>query len=239
MSVSDFSSRGMAQTQALPCFRNRRDAGRLLAQRLSIFGGRADVMVLGLARGGVPVAYEIARALEAPLDVFIVRKLGVPRQPELAMGAIASGGVRVLNQEILRLIADADAILEVVTAAERRELERREVQYRQGRAPLELRGKTVILVDDGLATGASMRAAILALRQREVSRVVVAVPVGAPATCARLAREADKTVCLVQPEDFRSVGEAYNDFSQTTDAEVRELLVDMAEPPAARQNPVP
>jgi len=239
MSAPDPCSWGMAQTRNLPCFRNRRAAGRLLAQRLSIFGERKDVMVLGLARGGVPVAFEIAQALEALLDVFIVRKLGVPSQPELAMGAIASGGVRVLNQDIICLIADADDILEPVTAAERRELERREDQYRQGRAPLELRGKVVILVDDGLATGASMRAAILALRHREVSRVVVAVPVGAPSTCARLARETDEMICLVQPEHFRSVGEAYHDFSQTTDGEVRELLAEMAKPSTVTQNHIP
>ena len=198
------------------------------------------MLVLGLARGGVPVAYEIARALGATLDVFIVRKLGVPSQPELAMGAIASGGVRVLNQEIIRLIVDADHVLEAVTAEERRELERREDQYRQGRAPLELRGKTVILADDGLATGASMRAAILALRQHQVARVVG----GGADRRARddvlaLARETDEMICLVQPTDFRAVGEAYADFSQTTDAEVRELLVEMTEPSTATQNSIP
>ena len=186
------------------------------------------MVVLGLARGGMPVAWEIARALRAPLDVFIIRKLGAPGQRELAMGAIASGGVRVLNDEILRRISDAETYLERVVKVERRELERRESQYRGRRAAPELRGKTAIVVDDGLATGASMRAAVLALRQRAVERVVVAVPVGSPPACGKLAGEVDELICLVTPTDFNAVGEVYDDFSQTSDDEVRELLAGSA-----------
>lgn len=206
-------------------FRHRRDAGRQLAARLiDEFAGRDDVLVLGLARGGVPVAFEVARVLQLPLDVIIVRKLGVPGHRELAMGAIASGGVRVLNGEVLRRIADADAAVKEVAAAEQLELERREVEYRGGRAPAEVEGKVVIVVDDGLATGASMRAAVLALRQRQAARVVVAVPVGPPDSCRQLADEADEVICLIQPRDFAAVGEFYDDFSQTSDDEVRALL---------------
>jgi putative phosphoribosyl transferase len=222
MSASDPSWQDTAHL--LTGFRDRRDAGRWLAQRLVHFAERKDVIVLGLARGGVPVAYEIAHALKVPLDVFVVRKLGVPSQPELAMGAIASGGVCVLNQDIVRHIADAEDILETVTTAERVELERREKQYRGGRLPLHLEGKTIILTDDGLATGASMRAAVMALRQLKAAHIVAAVPVGAPETCAKLAREADETICLIQPAAFRAVGEAYDNFSQTSDAEVQRLL---------------
>lgn len=206
-------------------FRHRRDAGRQLAgQLLAEYGGRDDVLVLGLARGGVPVAFEVARVLGLPLDVLIVRKLGVPGHRELAMGAIASGGVRVLNEQVLRHISDADAVVEEVAAVEQCEMERRETQYREGRAPLDVRGKTVIVVDDGLATGASMRAAVLALRERGVARVVVAVPVGSPESCHRLAAAADQVICLCAPYDFSAVGEVYDDFSQTTDEEVRALL---------------
>jgi len=206
-------------------FRHRRDAGRHLAARLvSGFAGRDDVLVLGLARGGVPVAFEVARALQLPLDVLIIRKLGVPGHRELAMGAIASGGVRVLNEEVLQHVPNADAAVEDVADAEQRELERRELEYRGGRASAEVDGKVVIVVDDGLATGASMRAAVLALRQRQAARVVVAVPVGSPESCHRLAAEADEVICLITPMDFAAVGEVYEDFSQTSDDEVRALL---------------
>jgi putative phosphoribosyl transferase len=205
-------------------FRDRREAGRLLARDLRAYGGRDDVIVLALPRGGVPVAYEVASALGVPLDVFIVRKLGVPGWEELALGAIASGGVRVLNDDVVRQVRDADRVIEQVTAAERRELARREIEYRDGRAPPDLRGKTVILVDDGLATGATMRAAVKALRQRDVAGVVVGVPVASPETCEELRLEVDEIVCSMTPASFRAVGQFYQDFSQTTDKEVRELL---------------
>jgi putative phosphoribosyl transferase len=209
---------------AMRPYRDRRDAGRQLADRLANFAGRADVLVLGLARGGVPVAFEVAHALGAPLDVLIVRKLGMPGQPELAIGAIASGGVRVLNERIVCRIPDAFMVIQEVAAAEERELERREVEYRGHRPPADVREQSVILVDDGLATGASMEAAVLALRQRRAARVIVAVPVGSPEACARLAQEADELICLNTPAEFDAVGQVYDDFSQTTDDEVRALL---------------
>lgn len=205
-------------------FEDRFDAGRQLAQLLEKYAGRDDVIVLGLPRGGVPVAYEIARHLHVPLDVFIVRKLGVPGFEELAVGAIASGGVRVVNQDVLRVLPNADQIIENVTAREQVELERREILYRDGRLPPQLQGKTVILVDDGLATGATMRAGVSALRQRGAAKIVVAVPVGAPETCHELAEEVDETICAISPDYFQAVGQFYNDFSQTTDDEVRNLL---------------
>lgn len=205
-------------------FRDRREAGRFLAEQLRDYAGRADVIVLGLPRGGVPVAFEVARELRAPLEVFIVRKLGVPGYEELAMGAIASGGVRVLNESVLAQLDDADEALALVTEAEMRELERRETEYRDGRAAPELLGKTVILVDDGLATGATMRAAVMALRRREVAAIVVGVPVAAPETCAEFRQEVDEIVCATTPADFCGVGQFYEDFSQTTDEEVRGLL---------------
>ena len=191
--------------------------------------------MLGLPRGGVPVAYEVANALRVPLDVFIVRKLGVPGYEELAMGAIASGGVRVLNEDVVRQIPNAAAIIEAVTAQETAELERREREYRDGRPAPELRGRTVILVDDGLATGATMRAAVAALRQQGAAKIVVAVPVGAPETCAEFAEEVDETICAITPEYFRAVGQYYDDFSQTTDDEVRALLAAAAEELPARE----
>lgn len=180
--------------------------------------------VLGLARGGVPVAAEVALALRVPLDVFIIRKLGMPGQRELAMGAIASGGVRVLNREVVARLVEAERIVEEVAAAERQELERREAEYRGSRPAPDLRGKVVVLVDDGLATGATMRAAVQALRQKEAARIIVAVPVGSPSACAKVAAEADAVLCLTSPEDFEAVGQFYDNFAQTTDEEVRELL---------------
>src|SRR5438477_2087852 len=205
-------------------FPNRAEAGRLLGLKLSKYAGRDDVIVLGLPRGGVPVAYEVARALRVPLDVFIVRKLGVPGFEELAVGAIASGGVRVLNEEVANALPNRDAIIEAVTAKETAELERREREYRDGRPAPELAGKTIILIDDGLATGATMRAAVKALRQRGAAKIVVAVPVGPPETCREFEDEADEVVCASAPEFFQAVGQYYEDFSQTSDDEVRQLL---------------
>ena len=211
-----------------PCymraFSNRAEAGRFLAEKLGNYAGRHDVIVLGLPRGGVPVAYEVARALGVPLDVFIVRKLGVPGFEELAVGAIASGGVRVLNKDVVRILPNADEVIESVTAKETAELERREQSYRNGRPAPELRDCVVILIDDGLATGATMRAAVKALRQRGAAKIVVAVPVGPPDTCRELEELADETVCATAPEFFQAVGQYYEDFSQTSDEEVRDLL---------------
>src|SRR5881296_4605917 len=210
-------------------FANRTEGGRLLAEKLARYSDRDDVIVLGLPRGGVPVANEVAKRLRAPLDVFIVRKLGVPGFEELAAGAIASGGVRVLNEDVIRSIPYADEAIEAVTVKETAELERREHIYREGRPPPELRDRIVILVDDGLATGATMRAAVKALRQRGAAKIVVAVPVGPPDTCHEIEEQADETICLSTPEFFQAVGQYYEDFSQTTDEDVRELLVQAAQ----------
>src|SRR6202048_660385 len=205
-------------------FIDQADAGRILAEKLDKYAGRDDVIVLGLPRGGVPVAYEVAKRLRVPLDVFIVRKLGVPGFEELAVGAIASGGVRVLNEDVMRALPNANEIIESVTAKETKEVERREGSYRDGRPAPDLRGRTVILVDDGLATGATMRAAVKALRQRGVAKIVVGVPVGAPEPCRDFEEEVDEMVCAVAPEWFQAVGQYYQDFSQTSDEEVRELI---------------
>src|SRR5881628_2919080 len=210
-------------------FANRTEAGRLLAKKLVKYAGRDDVIVLGLPRGGVPVAFEVAQRLGAPLDVFIVRKLGVPGFEELAVGAIASGGVRVLNEDVMRALPNADQIIEDVTAKEMAEVERREQSYRDGRPAPELRDRVAILVDDGLATGATMRAAIKALRQRGAAKIVVAVPVGPPDTCREFEDEADEVICASAPEFFQAVGQYYEDFSQTSDEEVRELLARAAQ----------
>jgi putative phosphoribosyl transferase len=210
-------------------FLNRAEAGRLLAEKLEKYAGRDDVTVLGLPRGGVPVAYEVAKHLCVPLDVFIVRKLGVPGFEELAAGAIASGGVRVLNQDVMRALSNADETIESITVRETAELERREQSYRDGRPAPELRNRVVILVDDGLATGATMHAAVKALRQRGVAKIVVAVPVGPPDTCREFEDEADETICASTPEFFQAVGQYYDDFSQTSDEEVRELLARAAQ----------
>ena len=206
-------------------FADRVDAGRQLARALDAYRDDPDVTVLGLPRGGVPVAAEVATALSAPLDVFVVRKLGVPGHEELAMGAVASGGVRVLNAEIVRAAGVDDAVITSVTDRERAAVAARENAFRSGRPPLHLGGRKVIVVDDGLATGATMRAAVQAIRQLEPSRVVVGVPVGAPETCAVLSKEADEVVCLVRPERFYAVGTWYDDFSATSDDEVRDLLL--------------
>lgn len=206
-------------------FPNRIEAGRILAEKLEKYADRDDVIVLGLPRGGVPVANEVAKRLRAPLDVFIVRKLGVPGFEELAAGAIASGGVRVLNQDVMRAIPHADEAIETITARETTELQRREQIYREGRPAPELRDRVAILVDDGLATGATMRAAVKALRERGAAKIVVAVPVGPPDTCHEIEEQADETICLSMPEFFQAVGQYYDDFSQTTDEDVRELLI--------------
>jgi putative phosphoribosyl transferase len=210
-------------------FPDRAEAGRLLGLKLSKYAGCDDVIVLGLPRGGVPVAYEVARALRVPLDVFIVRKLGVPGFEELAVGAIASGGVRVLNDDVVRALPNADEIIEAVTQRETKELERREQEYRDGRPAPEIANQIVILIDDGLATGATMRAAVKALRQRGAAKIVVAVPVGPPDTCKEFEDEADEVVCASAPEFFQAVGQYYEDFSQTSDEEVRDLLARAAQ----------
>ena len=205
-------------------FENRREAGRALAAMLHEYANRRDVLVLALPRGGVPVAFELATALRAPLDVFVVRKLGVPGHEELAMGAIATGGVRVLNQDVVQSLGIPQAVIDAVAAAEQKELQRREQLYRGGRPAPEVRGRTIILVDDGLATGSTMRAAVAALRQQGPARIVVAVPVGAPSTCDEFRADVDQIVCGFTPEPFYGVGQWYEDFSQTSDEEVRELL---------------
>jgi predicted phosphoribosyltransferase len=210
-------------------FRDRADAGRALAERLGHYANRPDVLVLALPRGGVPVAYEVARALNVPLDVFLVRKLGVPGQEELAMGAIATGGVRVLNDEVVRLLQIPEDVIVSVAETQWRELERRERSYRDDRPLPEVRGRTVILIDDGLATGSTMRAAVAALRQQRPARLVVAVPVAAPATAEDLSEEVDELVCVETPEPFYAVGSWYEDFTQTTDAEVHALLEEAAD----------
>jgi putative phosphoribosyl transferase len=210
-------------------FANRREAGAALAAELERYRGRGEVVVLALPRGGVPVGYEVARARSAPLAVFVVRKLGAPGHRELAMGAIASGGVRVLNRDVIGWYGISPAAIEATAHEELAELERRERAYREGRGALEIKGKIAILVDDGLATGSTMKAAVQAVRQLGPARLVVAAPVGAPQTCSELQELADEVVCACRPEDFAAVGQWYTDFSQTEDAEVRELLREAAE----------
>jgi len=205
-------------------FHNRTHAGMLLAGRLASYAGRSDLLVLALPRGGVPVAYEIARALHAPLDVWVVRKLGAPHQPELAIGAVAPGGIQILASRLIAELGIPPEELEEISARERAELDRRLAAYRGNRPPLDVRGKTILLVDDGLATGASMRAAIDSLRPLEPARIVVAVPVADPRVCIRLSQEADEVMCLYTPPRLDAVGQWYEDFSQTTDEEVRGLL---------------
>ena len=205
-------------------FQNRTDAGRYLATKLSEYAGRGDVVVLALPRGGVPVAFEVSQALNAPLDIFLVRKLGVPGHQELAMGAIASGAVLVRNESVLRYLNIPDDALSTVAVNEQKELERRERAYRGNRPTPDLKARAAILIDDGLATGSTMRAAAAAVRQKEPARIMVAVPVGAPETCAELRDEVDEIVCVATPHPFGGVGMWYADFSQTTDEEVRKLL---------------
>jgi putative phosphoribosyl transferase len=205
-------------------FQDRSEAGRLLADRLRKYQDRPDVLVLALPRGGVPVAYEVAKALNVPLDVFIVRKLGVPGYEELAMGAIATGGIRVLNDELIRQLNIPKEFIDVVAAKEQQELERRERLYRGDRPAPDIHGKTVIVVDDGLATGSTMKVALSALRQQQPKQLIVAVPTAPPDTCDSLREVADEVICAVTPEPFLAVGRWYRRFDQTTDDEVRELI---------------
>ena len=205
-------------------FEDRSEAGRRLAKQLIGYAGRTDVLLLALPRGGVPVAFEIAKTLNAPLDAFLVRKLGVPGHEELAMGAIASGGVRVINHEVVRSMGIPEEVIDQVAAREKLELERRERAYRGERPKPDVRGRIVILVDDGLATGATMRAAVAALRAQDPARIIVAVPTAAPEACEAFEHEVDEIVCLTRPWPFFGVGASYQDFSQTTDEEVRRLL---------------
>jgi predicted phosphoribosyltransferase len=205
-------------------FRNRTDAGRQLAEKLAAYANQPDVLVLALPRGGVPVGFEVAHALGAPLDVFLVRKLGVPGYEELAMGAVATGGLRVLNDDIVRGLGIREIEIDAVVARELQELARRARLYRGDRPPPDVGGRTMILVDDGLATGATMRAAVQALRQQLPARIVVAVPTASPDTCEALRAEANDVICAMTPEPFIAVGHWYDDFTQTTDDEVHDLL---------------
>jgi len=205
-------------------FTDRRDAGRVLARKLSAYSGYTDVTVLALPRGGVPVGYEVALALHAPLDIFLVRKLGLPGREELAMGAIASGDVRVLNEDIIRVLNIPPEVINLVARQEAQELERREKHYRSDQPPLELRDRQVILIDDGLATGASMRAAVVGLRAQHPARIIIAVPAASPELCDAFQFEVDEMVCGIMPEPFYGLSHWYEDFSQTTDEEVQMLL---------------
>jgi len=205
-------------------FKDRRDAGRILARKLSAYAGQTDVIVLALPRGGVPVAYEVALALNAPLDIFLVRKLGLPGREELAIGAIASGGIRVLNEDIIRVLSVPEEVINIAVRNELQELERREHTYRGNRPAPDLRDRKVILIDDGLATGASMRAAVVGVRAQHPARLVIAVPAAAPELCNAFQFEVDEMVCAMTPEPFYGLSRWYEDFSQTTDAEVRMFL---------------
>ena len=205
-------------------FTDRRDAGKVLAQKLSAYAGQTDVIVLALPRGGVPVAYEVALTLNAPLDVFLVRKLGLPGREELAIGAIASGGIRVLNEDIIRVLGVPEEVINIVARNELQELGRREHNYRGDRPAPELHNRKVILIDDGLATGASMRAAVVGVRAQHPARIVIAVPAASPELCNAFQFEVDEMVCAMTPEPFYGLSRWYEDFSQTTDAEVRMFL---------------
>ncbi|HYM51774.1 MAG TPA: phosphoribosyltransferase [Candidatus Limnocylindrales bacterium] len=215
---------GTAASDRPTRFRDREEAGAYLAEQLRRYGGRSDVLVLAIPRGGVPVAFQIAGALQAPLDVLVVRKLGVPEQPELAMGAIASGGIRVLNRDVVDGLRLPESVIDAVTRREEQELERRERVFRGHRQAIDPAGRTVILVDDGLATGSTMRAAIASLRQRKPARLIVAVPVAATPIYRAIGPLADEILCPIVSDFFFAVGQWYDNFSQTTDAEVRDLL---------------
>lgn len=215
-------------------FRDRSEAGRLLATKLATYNNRPDVLVLALPRGGVTVAFEVARALHAPLDVVAVRKLGVPERKELAMGAIASGGVRILNKDIVQFLNIPEAVIDKVAAHEQQVLQRREDLYRGGRPASTIRGRTVILVDDGIATGATMHAAVAAVKQQQPARIIIAVPTAAPSTCEEFAAEVDEVVSVIRPEPFYAVGLWYENFAQTTDTDVRNLLAQ-----AKQEQPTP
>jgi predicted phosphoribosyltransferase len=210
-------------------YQDRHDAGKRLAERLSAYAHRPDVLVLALPRGGVPVAYEVARRLNAPLDAFIVRKLGVPDYEELAMGALASGGIRVLNNDVIHTLHIPASVIEEVTATEQRELERREQLYRDGRPTPDVKGRTIILIDDGLATGATMRAALQALQCQQPDHLIAAAPVAAPQTYLELLSEADDVICPLMPDPFFAVGFWYQNFAQTSDQEVHDLLAQAAQ----------
>jgi predicted phosphoribosyltransferase len=216
-------------------FRDRAEAGRVLAEQLAAYADRPDVIVLALPRGGVPVGYEVAQALHAPLDVFLVRKLGVPGHEELAMGAVATGGVRVLNEQVLRALHIPEQVIDAVARWELEELARRERLYRGDRPPPDVHGRTVILVDDGLATGSTMLAAVRALRQQQPARIVVAVPIASSDTCELLRDEVDDVICAATPDPFYAVGLWYENFEQLTDEEVRELLARAADRAAHAQ----
>ena len=205
-------------------FADRAEAGKVLATKLSAYANAPNALVLALPRGGVPVAYEVAIRLKLPLDVVIVRKLGVPSREEMAFGAIASGGVRLLNPDIVRSWQISKRVIDAITARELRELERREFAYRDDRPKPAIKGKTILLIDDGVATGATMHAAIAALRQQHPARIVVGVPTAAPSTCAEFRAEVDEIICVITPDPFEAVGLWYEDFSQTTDDQVRDLL---------------
>src|SRR5258706_8610668 len=214
----------LERSKRVTLYRDRFEAGRILATQLRAYANRKDVLVLALPRGGVPVAFEVARALHAPLDVFVVRKLGVPGHEELAMETIATGDVRVINLEVVRMLNIPDAVIDAVAAREQQELLRREQLYRDDRPAPNVTGRIIILVDDGLATGSTMRAAVTALGQQHPARIVVAVPVAAPSTCEEFEAEVDEIVCAQTPEPFYGVGYWYEDFSQTSDQEVHDLL---------------
>lgn len=205
-------------------FADRYEAGRFLASRLADLRNREEIVVLALPRGGVPVGYEVAKELHAPLDIFVVRKLGVPGHEELAMGALASGGITLLNRDVIEGLGIPKEMIDATISREQRELERREREYRDGRPPLDIENRTAILVDDGLATGSSMRVAAAALRKKNPAQIIVAVPVASASTCSEFETEVDRVVCAATPEPFWAVGQWYRDFSQTTDEEVRELL---------------
>ncbi len=215
-------------------FKDRVHAGQLLAEALMKYAGHDNVIVLGLPRGGVPVAYQVAEKLHAPLDVLVVRKLGLPGWEEFAMGAIASGGVRVLNHKVIRAYGVTEEEIEKVAAAQLKELHRREQVYRGHTGTPEIEGKIVILIDDGIATGSTIRAAVQALRQQHPERIIIAVPTAAPDSCAALSPMVDELIALMQPEEFAAVGQWYEDFGQTTDAEVTELLARAAAPETAQ-----
>lgn len=214
-------------------FQNRTEAGQLLAEKLAAYANRPDVLVLGLPRGGVPVAFEVAKALNVPLDICLVRKLGVPEQPELAMGAIATGGVMVLNDNAIQWQGISKEAIDTVAATEQQELERRDRIYRGDRPIPDVSQRTIILIDDGIATGSTLRAAIATLRQQQAECIVVAVPVAPSSTCNELKAEVDKVVCLITPESLCSISLWYEDFSQTTDEEVCNLLAQAAYKPTA------
>jgi putative phosphoribosyl transferase len=217
-------------------YRDRREAGQVLADRLRHFAGRHDVIVLALPRGGVPVAFEVANAIGGALDVFMVRKLGLPGHPEFAMGAIASGGIRIVDDDVIRDYRIPATAIDQIARAEQQELERRELAYRGARPALALRDRVVILVDDGLATGSTMRAAVIAVRRQLPSQIIVAAPVGARQACAALDQVADEVVCAVTPEPFRAVGLWYQNFEQTTDDDVRRLLDAAAAAPSMKRS---